>query len=547
MDLLVYMAGHQAEVVTKDQILEDVWPQQFVSESVLSRSIADLRQLLDDDARHPRIIETISKRGYRLVADVAEPRPAAATTTPEASEGPSVVVLPFLDLAPTHDHEYFCDGLAEELTNRLARQPGLFVVARTSAFALKGKATDVREIGRQLGVRTVLEGSVQRSGDRVRITVQLVDASNGCHIWSGRFDRASGDIFAIEDDITRAVVSELRVKLLGGAEALVMHRQTTNPAAHDLYLRGRHRASRRSVQDLEAAIHSYEQALELDPVYAAAHAGIADCYCSIGVSGARRPRDVYPRARAEAERALAIDPDLAEAHAILAHVMASYDWRWGDAERHFQQALELSPGFAFARVWYSHLLTACGRFEEAIAQTERACECDPLAPAVLTTLGMVLYYARQFDRARECQLRLLEMYPSFAYARFFLGRLYRAQGDFEAAVEQFRLLGDAFPGAPGYLAGAERAAGREDEARRADEALERMSRERYVSPLAFASAAHLQDYGTRIGWLSQAFEEREGSVPLLATDPLVDDLRHEPAFQSLIDGLGLPRRAPSPE
>ncbi|RPJ81152.1 MAG: transcriptional regulator, partial [Acidobacteria bacterium] len=199
MDLLVYLAQHAGRVVTKDQLLEDVWHQRFVAESVLSRSVAELRQLLGDEARHPRVIETIPKRGYRLVATVAEPARGASAGSAGADARPSIVVLPFLDLAPARDHEYFCDGLAEELTNGLAHLRGLRVVARTSAFAFKGKAADVRDIGRQLNVRAVLEGSVQHSDDNVRVTAQLVDASDGCHVWSGRFDRPARDIFAIED------------------------------------------------------------------------------------------------------------------------------------------------------------------------------------------------------------------------------------------------------------------------------------------------------------------------------------------------------------
>ena len=343
MDLLVYLAGHAHQVVTKDQILDDVWGGRFVAESVLSRSVADLRQLLDDDAQEPRVIETISKRGYRLVAGVTRSEPGSAIG-PHGPDGrPSLAILPFLDLAPARDYEYFCDGLAEELTNRLAHLHGLRVVARTSAFMFKGKVADVREIGRQLGVRAVLEGSVQRSGGRVRVTAQLIDVSDGCHRWSGRFDQASDDIFAIEDEIARTVVSELRVKLLGGTDARLTRRPATIPAAHDLYLRGRHHSARRNLEDLDRAIRCFEQAIELDPSYAAAYAGIAECCCVIGFVGFRRPMEVFPRARQEAKRALEIDPGLTGAHAVLAYETAMHEWDWETAERHFLQALDFSP------------------------------------------------------------------------------------------------------------------------------------------------------------------------------------------------------------
>jgi TolB-like protein/Tfp pilus assembly protein PilF len=540
MDLLVYLAEHPNQVVTKDQILDDVWHQRFVAESVLSRSVAELRQLLDDDVQQPRVIETISKRGYRLVAAVTPRGSGSSSTWPEADGRPSIVVLPFLDLAPNRDHEYFCDGLAEELTNRLAHVRGLKVVARTSAFAFKGKAVDVREIGRQLGVRTVMEGSVQRSADRVRVTVQLIDVADGCHLWSGRFDRTGGDIFAVEDEIALAVASELRLKLAAGAETRVTRRHTTNPEAHDLYLRGRHHSARRNLEAFGQAIRCYERAIELDPGYAAAHAGIAECCCVIGFVGLRRPTEVFPRARQEAERALAIDPNLTEAHAVLAFETAMHQWNWEKAERHFLQALDLGPGYAFTRVWYSHLLTASGRFDEALDQLERACECDPLAPAVQTTLGMALYYARQFDRAADCCRKVLAMDPSFGFARYFAGRVYRAQGNFEAAVAELRIASRGLPHALGCLAGSLRSLGRESEAAQACEQLERLSRMQYVSPLVFAASAHLSDYDTRLRSIGLAVDEREGTVPSLNVDPMTDDLRSHPAFQALMEPLGLP-------
>jgi TolB-like protein/tetratricopeptide (TPR) repeat protein len=540
MDLLVYLADHPNQVVTKDQILDDVWGGRFVAESVLSRSIADLRQLLDDDAQEPRVIETISKRGYRLVAGVTRSGAGSAVGPRERDGRPSLVVLPFLDLAPARDHEYFCDGLAEELTNRLAHLHGLRVVARTSAFAFKGQTVDVREIGRRLGVRAALEGSVQRGGDRIRVTAQLIDVSDGCHVWSGRFDRTSDDIFAIEDEIARTVVSELRVALLGGTGGRVMLRPTKIPAAHDLYLRGRHHTARRTLEDLERAIGCFERAIELDPTYAAAHAGIAECCCHLGFVGFRRPVEVFPRARQEAERALEIDPGLTGAHAVLAYETAMHEWDWESAERHFLQALDLSPDHAFTRVWYSHLLTSSGRFDEALAQLERACECDPLAPVVRTTLGISLFYARQFDRAVDCCRQVLLMDPSFVLARYFIGRAYRAQGDFEAAVEELKAPSRVWPHALGCLAGSLRSLGRETEAVRVCDELERLSRRHYISPLVFAASAHISDYDTRLRAIARAFDEREGTVPLLNVDPMVDDLRSNPQFSSLIARLGLP-------
>jgi TolB-like protein/tetratricopeptide (TPR) repeat protein len=534
MDLLVFLAQHPGEVVTKDQILDHVWQQRFVAESVLSRSVADLRQLLDDDAEQPRYIETIPKRGYRLVAAEGSLVPRAA----DAARRPSVVVLPFVDMASGHDQEYFCDGLAEELTNGLAQLAGLRVVARTSAFAFKGRAVDVRQVGRALNVGAVLEGGVQRAGDRLRVTVQLIDVADSCHLWSQRFDRPAGDIFAIEDEIVRSVVLALKVKLLGDRAGRAMVRTTANPAAHDLYLKGRHLAARRSPESMAQALQCFERAVEADPSYAAAHAAIGECQAVAGFAGFSRPSDVFPLARQAAIRARELDPDLADAHAVLGHESGMFEWRWDEAEAHFQRALELSPGYALARVWYSHLLTASGRFDEAIEETERACECDPLSPTVRATLGLALYYARRFERAEETYKAVLDADPSFALAHFFLGRLYMVQGRLEEAVEQ-QAAASVIPTALGVLAGAWRRLGRPDRARDLVRGLERLAKARYVGPLAWF-VANADDPDAQLAWLERAVDAREGSVPLLNTDAGMDPLRGDPRYHAIIGRLGLP-------
>ncbi len=534
MDVLVYLARRAGEVVTKDEILAEVWQRQFVAESVLSRSIADLRQILGDEAERPRFIETIPKRGCRVVAAVSVLAGGPVRPAPRRS----IVVLPFVDMASGHDQEYFCDGLAEELTNGLAQVRGLRVVARTSAFAFKGRSVDVREIGRQLDVGTVLEGGVQRSGNRVRVTVQLIDASDGCHLWSQRFDRPGGDIFEIEDEIARAVAAALRVRLLKGSEAPLMRARTTDPAAHDLYLKGRHLSARRNLDALQRAAQCFEQAVQVDRCYAAAHAALGECHAVSGFFGFAPAADAFGRAKAAAERALALDPDLAEAYAVLGHETGMHEWGWTDAEDHFRRALDLSPGYALTRVWYSHLLAASGRFDEAIAETERACECDPLSPTVQTTLGLALYHAREHDRAIDRYLSVLDADPSFALARMHLGRAYAVRGEFRHAIEQYEQVAETFPMALGFLASACRRLGETTRTEECIAALEGMSRVRYVSAVAW-SCAYLGDQEQYLEWMTRAFDEHEGVVPLLNTDPMVE-VRFDPAFAPLFARLGLP-------
>lgn len=536
MELLVFLARHAGQAVTKDQILEQVWEQRFVAESVLTRSVADLRQLLGDRTGHPRFIETIPKRGYRLLAAVAR-----AELSPPTPPKPSLVVLPFVDMTPDHAQEYFCDGLAEELTNALAQFPGCRVVARTSAFAFKGRSLDVRDIARQLSVSTVVEGAVQREGDRLRITVQVIDAESGCHLWSRRFDCPGSSVFAVEDETVAGVVSALQVRLSEGRESPVIKARTAHPEAHDLYLRGRRLSARRNEDALAEAVRHFERAIEVDPGYAAAHAGLADCHAALAFMNLRRPADAFPLAKEAAERALTLAPESADAHAVLGHELGMYEWRWREAEEHFQRAIDLNPGHSLARCSYSHLLSASGRFDEAIAQVERACECDPLAPTVQMTLGLACFYAGDLARAVERYLKVLEMAPSFLFARVHLGRARFVQRRFQDAADQYAQAADAFPLALALLASARRINGQPDLAEQSIAALERVSRSRYVSAFTWACAHAGQP--EQLTWLSRAFDERDGAIALLNADPApaVHGLHSNPRFRALLDRLGLPR------
>ncbi len=531
MDLLVFLARSGGRVVSKEEILDRVWQRRFVTESVITRSVADLRRVLGDDAGVPRYIETIHKRGYRLVAPVA---PAGRRRRP------SVAVLPFSDLGPGDGEEYFCDGLADELTNALARLPGLRVVARTSAFAFKHRAVDVREVGSLLDVEAVLEGGVQRAGDRLRVTVQLIDAGDGCHVWSHRFDGTAHDVFAIEDQIVDAVTAALRVTLLDGGRSEARRGRTADPAAYDRYLQGRYVSAGRTGDALLRAARLFEEAVALDPGYAAAHASLGECHAVRGFLGIAPPHEAFPAARRAAARAVALAPDLAEGHAVLAHTLGMYEWRWAEAEDHFREALRLGPSLAVARMWYSHILEATGRCAEAVAEAERACECDPLSPIMQTALGVALHYARDHDRAAHRFRRVLDTEPSFALAHFHLGRLLLYRGDIAAAADELEIAAPGLPLALGHLASARRLLGRAREADAALAELERLSEAAYVGPLARASA-HIGDCELRLAWLERAFEAHEGPVPLLNTDPGFDDLRADPAFRLLLDRLGLPR------
>jgi len=326
MDVLAYLAARAGRVVAREEILEAVWRRQFVADATLSHAIAELRRALGDSPRQPRFIETISKRGYRVIAAVRRtaehaaaaqpPREPAAGPAP-APRTPSIAVLPFVDMSAARDQEYLCDGIAEELINALAQLDGLKVAARTSSFAFKGQQEDVREIGRRLGVGAVLEGSVRKAAGRLRVTAQLVDVADGMHLWSERFDRADEDVFAIQDAIAEAVVSKLKVRLLDDEAARLAGGGTASRDAYDDYLRGRHLLNRRRVGELPVAVNHLERAIALDPAYAEPHAALAETFGIMGLWGFAPPAVALVRARAAAERAVALDDRSAGAHAWL--------------------------------------------------------------------------------------------------------------------------------------------------------------------------------------------------------------------------------------
>ena len=329
-------------------------------------------------------------------------------STSETREN-SIAVLPFANVSADPENDYFCDGLAEELLNALAKVEGLKVAARTSSFYFKGKNIDVGQIGEALGVTTVLEGSVRRSGNRLRITAQLINTTDGFHLWSELYDRELKDIFDVQEEITLAIVDSLKLKLLGEGRAKVLRRYTENAEAYSLYLRGRFFWNKRTTEGFRQAIEYFEQAIELEPNYALAYSGIADCYNCSGFAydlGWMRQAEVMSKAKAAAIKALEIDDTLAEAHTSLAYAKHLFDWDWEGSEKLFRLAIALNPNYANAHHWFAHLLIATSRVDEALAESERALELDPLSAVMNTHLGWH-YLHGDVDAFLVCLDRLL--------------------------------------------------------------------------------------------------------------------------------------------
>ena len=456
---------------------------------------------------------------------------------------PSIAVLPFRDMSPQKDQEYFCDGMAEEIINALMHVEDLHVVARTSAFSFRGKEMDIREIGMKLGVETLLEGSVRKAGNRLRITAQLINVSDGYHLWSDRYDRVMEDMFAIQDEISLAIVDNLKAELLGGERAIFTKRHTESLEAYNLHLKGRYFWNKRTGESLKKAIDYFEQAIEKDPDYALTYAGLADAYRALPDYSSFSPKRAYLKAKNAAMKALEIDGTLAEAHASLA-VSLNYNYSWSTAEREFKKAIEFKPSYATAHHWYALYLMYMARFDEAIEEMKRARELDPLSLAINRDLGTVLFYAGQYDQAIEALQKTIEMDPNFSLVHELLGRVYLRKAMYEKALAElekeksfrisWRPVLEALMGIT-YVK-----MGKSERARQVLNDLVEQSKHVYISPywLAWVHFA-LEENDQGFECLEKAYQERDSWLCEIKAESFFDSVRLDPRFLSLLKKMGL--------
>ena len=364
---------------------------------------------------------------------------STSPSIPTAKEQiPSIAVLPFVDLSPQKDQEYFCDGVAEELINALAHITGLRVVARTSAFAFKGRNLDVRDVGRVLNVKTVLEGSIRKAGQKLRITAQLINVEDGYHVWSERFDREMDDVFAIQDEISMAIVDNLKIKLLAKERAAIEKRYGDNPEAYNLYLKGLYFASKPSPDAFQKALVYFREALDKDPALSLAHAGMARVYATMGILSLAPPLEMLAQAKLALQKALELDDNLAEAHAQTALIAYWYEWDWDIAERSYKKTFALNPGNAFAHAWYAWYCIARRRFDEAIKEIKQALSLDPLMPLFYTfSVGIHGASGKPDEAIKEFQ-KVMELDPNFGLAYFHLGVAYVRKGLLDEAIQTFQ-------------------------------------------------------------------------------------------------------------
>jgi serine/threonine-protein kinase len=493
-----------------------------------------------------RALEKEPSRRYGSAGELVSDLRGVASPKPSRAKRYSIAVLPFSDLSPERDQEYFCQGLAEELINTLAAVRGLRVLARTSAFALQGQGLDVREIGRRLRVDTVLEGSVRKAGERLRITTQLVDAAEGHMLWSKKFDRDLDDVFSVQDEIAETVASELQSEL-GFAKERSDARRASNLEAYDAYLRGLFAMNRWTEDWVERALGCFADAVARDPGYALAHAAIAEClvwfYSGIGI---RSAAETIPRAREAAAKALALAPELPEPHKVQGLIAMSHDWDRKRAEESFARAIELNPSSADARLWNAWRLSLFeGTYEAALSELRVAEENDPLDLKIKTQIGYVHYFLRDFDRAEAQLLKVLAIDPHFAFAHYGLGDVQAQQGRYDEALSELEesvRLGGSSVNHLAILSYVNGLAGRTGEARRLLGEIRARASRGYASPI-WSALAHLglHEIDAAFEWLDRAYEERDGSLILVTASPEFDPLRSDPRFGALLKRMGLER------
>jgi TolB-like protein len=493
MQVLVCLAEHAGETQSKEDLMQIVWPDTFVSDDALTHCISELRRVFEDDARQPRVIQTIARRGYRLIAPINST--TVAVPVPYTAIRDSIAVLPFINMSSDPENEFFADGITEEIINALAQIKDLHVVARSSAFSFKGKHIDPRVIGEQLSVRTVLEGSVRKAGDTLRITVQLVNASDGFHLWSERYDREMKDVFAVQEEIARSIAERLRIALEIRVEGPLVKTGTRNLQAYQLYAKGRALLYRRGPMS-PLALECLEHAVALDPEYALAWAGIAEAHSLLTLYGFEHPEMSKPKWREAAHRAIAADAFLAEAHNALAIGSLWYDCNKIEAEQEFLRALELNPRYIQALDWFAifFLQLAANRLAEGVAHAKLAVEYDPLSGYTHAQLAHAYATAGKHDEAVQSAQRAVELVPDSISGRVALQTAYYFSGRLQEGVAAGRVtlaLCGRHPFAMGSLALTLAESGKTTEAEFVYEEMIARARWEYVSPsvLAWAAAA----------------------------------------------------------
>lgn len=605
LDLLLVLVENRDRVLVKDELMEKVWPDQIVEDANITVNMSALRKALGENRNEHLYIVTIPGRGYRFVADVhefdgradptADERRGSRTALEEHKQTSaeqktfttswgtgttkrtliraacallivlsaliyllisrrsdqtstqsikSIAVLPFKPMNQEGRDEYLELGMADSLITKLSSMRQIVVRPMSATRKYTDLDQDAVAAGRELKVEAVLDGSIQRSSERVRVTVRLVRVADGKPIWAGQFDEKLTDIFAVEDSVSERAARALTQTLSGDESKLLTKHYTDSVEAYQLYLKGRYQMSYWTADGLMRAVESFQRAIEKDPQYALAYVGLADAHSKLGFgSGPRSPAEEFSKARAAAMRALEIDSELAEAHASLAEIEFHFDWNWTEAEKHYKRAIELDPNLATAHEGYSQYLVAMGRTQEALREIKLAEELDPLSLVIRMHVGLVLYAAGEYEEAIAAYREALDIEPNFSGAHALLGWVYEKKGMYEAAIRELEEA-SRLDHSPSWrlegLAHAYALSGRRAEALKALAQLKELRSKSYVSPLHIAEIyTALNDKEHAFEWLEKAYEERDSSMAYLKIEDRFESLFPDARFQNLLRRMGL--------
>lgn len=586
-ETMLVLVENAGRVVDKETLMVRVWPGTFVEEANLTFNITQLRKALGDSARKPEFVETVSRRGYRFIAPVVvtrtepmvpveSPRPSVSRVSKawlgiiaisiivvalgggwwlrnrrtRVTQPPTgklmLAVLPFQNLTGDGSQDYFSDGLTEEMITQLGSLDPrhLGVIARTSVMHYKNSLEPLDQIGRELNVQYVLEGSVRRESDKVRITAQLIQIKDQTHLWSREYDRDVSHLLLLQEQIAQEVAGDIQLTIENNQHPAEARQASLTPEAYeayDLYLKGEYFFNKRTGYGFEQAITYFLRATEKDPSSARAYAGLADCYALIGAYSGRSQAEFMPKAREAALRAITLDETLAEAHTALALIVQNYDWDWQTAGREFQRAIELNPNYATAHHWYAEHLTWLGRFDEALQESERARQLDPLSLIIAADNGAILYYSRQYDRAIAQFLAVREMDPNFPRS-YLIDAAYEQKGQCNAArtnVEKLHAIAES-AWVLAEIVIVDACSGERTEARQAMSRLLKLNRHQQIDSAVLLEAyASLRDKDQAFAYLERAYAQHSVNLTKLKVEPRFDLLREDPRFQEMERRVGL--------
>ncbi len=565
-EFLLLLVRHKGQTLNKEMILDSLWRERFVEENNLTVRVSELRKALGEKRGQNKYIETVTGQGYRFIADVRSGADENSANNSSNKPFESLAVLPFINESGDLNLDYISEGMTESVINNLSQLPQIKVTSRNTVSRFKDDQTDLWKIGEQLDVQAVLIGRIHQGGDYLILSVELIDLDDSSQIWGARIQFQTSDLFETQEIVAKEVAAGLRLRLAENEKGLLSRRYTRSPEVYRLYLKGRYFWNQRNAA-INRAIEYFQQAIEIEPNYAPAYAGLADCYISLFIEGTSSPQSAISKAEAAILKGLEIDYSLAEMHVSLANIRFFYNRNWAAAEREYQKGIELNPRYTQGRCWYGNLLTVTERFDEALAQIEIARSLDPLSTTVIKATARILYFARRYDEAVEKCREALEIDSSYALANGVIGSVYIEKGNFDAALREFEKVLQFTAGSYKLPAGEKletfsefqkkifalesdpetiahvgytyAVAGKKREALEILAGLKYLYESRYTEPHSIALVClGLGDKEQALEWLEKAYAQQSVILNFIKIYPLFNSLHSDARFQDLLRRIG---------